>query len=46
MQSKEITQHAQVYLATWHRHSQAQGPQMPTLVLVQLKLSAVLIPQI
>lgn len=46
MQLKEIKQHGQVYVATWHRHSQTQGPQMPTLALIQLKLSAVLISQI
>lgn len=39
MQPKEIKQLGQVYIATWHRHSQTQGPQMPTLVLVQLECS-------
>lgn len=46
MQPKGIRQHAQVYVVTQYRHSQSQGPQMPILVLVQLKESAVFLPQL
>ena len=46
MHSKEIKQCTLLHIATWHRYSQTQGFQMPTLVLVQIKRSIMFPPQL